>query len=900
MSACPEREEFERFCAAQAAPDRAAEIETHITACASCAELLERISRSALRHVPFEVQNTRADRPPDPPGYELLESAGAGGMGVVWKARQRELGRVVALKFIGGHPGAGAELRERLRAEAEAVARLQHPNIVQIFEARFPPGADGFLAMEFLDGGTLRQRLDGRPLAPDPAATLVRDLTRAVAHAHERGIVHRDLKPGNVLFAADGTPKVADFGLAKVLDADPRTDTGRVLGTPDYMSPEQTRGVSGPPTDVYALGVILYECLTGRTPFRGVTPVDTLALIRDTDPVPVRRLVASAPADLETVALKCLAKPPGERYPSAAALADDLQRYLERRPVLARPPSWAYQFRKFAARRKVLVGGLAATFVSLTGGLIGTTAALARARREEADRVTAEGERDAEKGLKEEAERRARLRLADALFAAGQNALQRGQWRDAVALVDEALAVGYPKPARARLVQVKAWYALNEMTAPDKRAVLDGLRREPDFAEQEGSVLLYQGDMLLGQDNAAAVEHVREARRKGGLSPADAAYADALLAESVAAAVGHCSAAVGHEPYHYRARLLRFMCRFLSGRLEQAEQEAAVMREFFPADPAVVGVQMMVDTLRGRHEEAAAGFGMVERVWAPAQVDQLRVVLFALNELVLLDPWQPDTKAMMARLMAAKINAFALLGLRTQPENFAPLVGLLPAVPPLLAKAVGDAVRALSQFGQPRPHEHVRPAAETLERVVPELPEGTLLLMLGLARVVLEEFAAAEPWFRQAAIAHSLKPVRKLALFAAGRCAWVTGIVGRKSVVPEARDRLRGYYLQLLREDALPDYMYPQMIEQAVAARDYDLARQVGLAYGARLPDDPWWRYHLARAESAGGDPFAALRLLDAVRAGRPPKELADAADAAYAPAERKCREQAEAVLKRP
>jgi serine/threonine protein kinase len=224
-------------------------------------------------------------------------------MGVVYKARQVALNRVVALKMIlaGGH--AGAEARARFRAEAEAVARLQHPNIVQVFEVGEHEGRP-FFSLEFVDGGSLQGRLDGTPQAPAEAAALVRTLARAMHAAHEKGVVHRDLKPANVLLAADGTPKVTDFGLAKSLDEEGHTQTGEIMGTPSYMAPEQAGGDKrqiGPTTDVYALGAILYELLTGRPPFRGPTPLDTILQVVSDEPVPPRRLQPKAPCDLERV-----------------------------------------------------------------------------------------------------------------------------------------------------------------------------------------------------------------------------------------------------------------------------------------------------------------------------------------------------------------------------------------------------------------------------------------------------------------------------------------------------------------------------------------------------------------------------------------------------------------------
>ncbi len=312
------------------------------------------------------------------PSYEILEELGRGGMGVVFKARQVGLDRLVAVKMILAGSLAGPDERARFRREAEAVARLQHPNIVQIHEIGEHQGRPYFV-LEFLDGGSLDTRLARTPQPAEAAAYLVQILARAMHAAHERGILHRDLKPANVLLAADGTPKITDFGLAKRLDTegaqgeDGRTQTGAIVGTPNYMAPEQAYGLSaqvGPEADTYALGAILYECLTGGPPFRGTTVWETLDLVRTADPVPPRRLQPKVPRDLETVTLKCLEKDPRKRYPSAEALAEDLGHFLAGEPIVARPVSLAGRLVKWARRRPAVAAGFGLFFLALVVGFV--------------------------------------------------------------------------------------------------------------------------------------------------------------------------------------------------------------------------------------------------------------------------------------------------------------------------------------------------------------------------------------------------------------------------------------------------------------------------------------------------------------------------------------------------
>ena len=310
--------------------------------------------------------------PCSPAGFEVFEELGRGGMSVVYRARQVYPSRVVAIKFLLAGVHADAERRARFLAEADAFARLRHPNVVRIHEVGEHGGLP-FLALEFVEGVTLADRLGGAPLPPRQAAELAEQLARAVHAAHRAGVVHRDLKPANVLIAADGTPKVTDFGLAKQEESD-LTATGAVLGTPSYMAPEQAEGRArevGPPADVYALGTILYEMLTGRPPFRGATPLETLDQVRSRDPIAPGQLRAKLPRDLDTICLTCLRKEPSARYGSAEALADDLGRFLRDEPIRARRTGPIGVAGRWCRRNPAvagLLGTVAALLIALAAG----------------------------------------------------------------------------------------------------------------------------------------------------------------------------------------------------------------------------------------------------------------------------------------------------------------------------------------------------------------------------------------------------------------------------------------------------------------------------------------------------------------------------------------------------
>lgn len=321
--------------------------------------------------VPQPVVPIAVDAPSRWKEYQFLEELGRGGMGVVYRARDTRLNREVAIKMMVYGECAREEDKERFLREAQAMAQLCHPNIRAVYEAGIDQERP-FLVLEFVEGDGLDRRLAEKPLPVHNAADLLATLADAVEYAHSHGIIHRDLKPGNILVTAGGSPKIIDFGLAKNLREEHHlTQSGALLGTASYMAPEQARGWKdvGPAVDIYALGATLYQCLTGRPPFRAATVIDTLQQVAYEEPVRPRQLNDRIPQDIETITLKCLEKDPSRRYASAADLAADLRRFLAREPIQARRVDWVTRLRMRLARRPLEAVLLACLCALLSLGL---------------------------------------------------------------------------------------------------------------------------------------------------------------------------------------------------------------------------------------------------------------------------------------------------------------------------------------------------------------------------------------------------------------------------------------------------------------------------------------------------------------------------------------------------
>jgi eukaryotic-like serine/threonine-protein kinase len=441
-----------------------------------------------LKCLLLSAAEPRGDEPVEFGGYQLGRRIGAGGMGLVYEARQVELDRTVALKVLAPGLFASREARERFHAEAQAVARLDHPGIVPVYEVGEEDGQP-FFSMRLISGGSLAERLKrGESFTFQRCVQILISLSRAVHYAHQRGVLHRDLKPGNVLLDEAGEPWLADFGLARLIGRDSvMTRTQSMIGTPAYMAPEQA-GASGEITtaiDVYGLGAILYELLSGRPPFGGSSTLQIVHQVIETEPSRLSTVRSDMPRDLETICLKCLAKDPRHRYASAAALSDDLERWLAGEPILARPASWSEKTVKWIKRHP----GWAAALLAISAtAIISTALSLRLAHAEQAASDVADMRRlDLV---------RFHMAEADRLLAAGDSA-QAMLWQCRALELEESATAKYQQPTAITYARQRISWIKQQLPVLKQLWVGSGCIHHASFSADEKRLALAIEDRVL-------------------------------------------------------------------------------------------------------------------------------------------------------------------------------------------------------------------------------------------------------------------------------------------------------------------------------------------------------------------------------------------------------------------
>jgi tetratricopeptide (TPR) repeat protein len=550
--------------------------------------------------------------------YRILEKISEGGMGVVYEAEQENPRRQVALKLL--LPGrASPERMRRFELEGEVLGRLEHPGIARIYEAGLtntPTGQQPFLAMELVRGLPVTEYVSEARLMPVQRLELLARIADAVQHAHGKGVIHRDLKPSNILVDEEGQPKVLDFGVARVLEpglsVTNLTLPGMQVGTLQYMSPEQALGHTDAldtRTDVYSLGVLGYELLAGQPPY--ALPKDDLGqalqIIREHEPAPLSRLAGLDSrqsrlfrGDVDTILGKALEKDPERRYVTAADLAADIRRCLRSEPIAARPPSAAYQFRKFARRHRAVIGGAAAAVVAL---IVGLTVALFMWQRAEQAKARAE-----------QAHQETRWHQVEL-------AVQRGAWGQVLQLTAPEADLGTDVAERRLLYRAMALDSMHR--GAEALALLDEALAKTPMSERNASIVLLHGELCLAAPGrrAEGLEYLREAVQRGDdLAAGEHAYAQALLAETMPEAIGLMEDSLTVAPRRPNALTMLAVYQLLDGQADEARRYLTAAEVLFPEDPGPRIVHVIALALEGDAEAARAKAGELRGVVSEAEV----------------------------------------------------------------------------------------------------------------------------------------------------------------------------------------------------------------------------------------------------------------------------------------
>lgn len=808
--------------------------------------------------------------------HEIIEPLGRGGMGLVYKARHRALNRIVALKVILAGPLADTDDIQRFHTEAQAAARLDHPGIVPVYEVGQFDGRPYF-TMGFVDGPTLAQFLGARPIDPQQAAQLSEKISRAVHYAHEHGVVHRDLKPSNILLDQDGTPRISDFGLAKLTASDSGlTITGQVMGTPCYMAPEQAAGKPiDARADIYSLGAILYACLTGRPPFEAATAVETLRQVQQVEAVAPRQLNPAIPRDLETICLKCLEKDAARRYPTAAALGDELARFLAGEPIQARPIGRLERVSRWSKRNPreaTLVGALLAILLctSVGSAIAAVLINSARSAAVVAHSAAEKSNRDAlqARDVARRNERQAKQLLSESYVQAAGLAAQRGQWRVALDKLNRALQTGHRDVVGVRLERAEAYEALNDVS--NSRDEIAWLARQPNLGQRRGAVLLWQGDLAFPRgEQAQAIELVKQAQA-AGLNAADGAYAAALLAETTPASIEALETTLQHDPFHHRAtRLLAFLL-LLSGRHDEAQQRVEAARLLFPDDGSFELLSIASDAARG--DAATARERLLpwrERLGADYATMETIVSALAFADTAAAD-WDGGFSSFeIAKQLIQFLTALQRAYLQGQQKDVSPLAF---ALTPAITKALVPLRQATLISINPLVFNRDEQVAALLRESSAHHPEGTVYFMQAASLVASGNYAKAEEYALLAAETPAVVPAfRREAYFVAAMSqAAQSALEGKPDKMPLAVANVRR---RLAFGNVRPLHgVYMRKI--AESAGEFTLARQLCELLLAAEPNNAQYLADRARVELKAGNPLAAIEFADrALLAKDPPPE---------------------------
>jgi len=743
------------------------------------------------------------DEPPPFGGYMIEREIGRGGMGVIYKARQVGLDRIVALKTIRDSTLASPEAVRRFRAEAEAVAKLNHPGIVQIYDVGAVDGSH-FFSMEFMEGGDLSKLVGDGPLSNRRAAELVKSIAEAIQFAHIRKIVHRDLKPPNVLVNADGLPMVTDFGLAKNMESDSGETSTNILGTPEYLSPEQAAGRNdevGPLADVYALGGLLYFLLTGKPPFKGTSALETIKLVIDSEPVPVEKLNPHVDKNLSTICLKCLNKDMRHRYASAQELADDLGRWLKKLPILARPvslPERAWLWCRRSPRRAIISAVILLMVVTTLGAGI-------------ALQIT-------------------RGNLANSYFGQAELAMTRGQLTKALELFNKAEDAGHDDRVGIMLKKADAWEGLGRLDRVS--SLVSELQQRADLGPHQGKVSLWQAELRLWK-NWTDEEAITlfESALETGLPPAEQLYVRGMLAEDSREALEYFEKALEIDKFHSRSMRMAINMQILLGQRSRAERRLALYSQLFPENVTTQLLQAIVLSINGDREAAQDIIdSQAEGLTAPEshQFRDLIDVACSLSEsfTFLPDQPRPDISA-----QSRNILQLLLKGSQAFPEQ-----GFGIHLPPRIAQRF----RGLSLWLLQGIYlAQFQSLAEKLETILEVNPEGTLQLLHGHLLFAQQRFQDAAESYEKAVQTPALfRNVERESKIMLAFCkAYHAVIIDKED--QESLDDAIALIKEVINGGPLPSDAYQVYAVAAIRAKDYPLARRVLLEWEQAVDDEP-------------------------------------------------------------
>jgi serine/threonine protein kinase len=837
--------------------------------------------------------------------FQIIREVGRGGMGVVYEAEQLSLGRRVALKVL---PCLALQGSRDLRFinEAQAAARLHHTNIVPVYSVGVEGGVH-YYAMQFIDGQTLDRvvaelswfALPGTKLiqveSPPPVvqesgshpkteqsasqpdsqtgkttsswvgtltaqhssrtgeyyrtvARLGIEAAEALAHAHEHGIIHRDVKPGNMMVDDRGHLWITDFGLAQHQGQPHLTQTGDFLGTPCYVSPEQARGgreLLDHRTDVYSLGVTLYELLTLRRAFPGKNAREVLRQIERDEPRKPRRWNKAIPVELETIVLKAMEKKPADRYQSAQELADDLRRFLENKPIRAKPPTVFQHVRKWAERHSAAVaaaGTLVLTFLVVIAVVLGWSNQQLAEEKQKA--LTALGQKQDALTREQEALARKQEALDDNLRIAAKFAIDRGAWREGITRTEEALATErFRDSIPLRLDLARALLAVNDIDRA--RSEIKALAALPNLGEHEAAVLLLRGDLLLGRDDVLAERLLRQALTKG-LSSADEAYARALLAETTPEAVDRLREALKLNPNLPRARSALELLLVLQARLGEAREEFAKHETIFPEDPNPKVLRAMVLALERDREGANQVLKEVGKSWLGVDVKALQALARLLSEFR--NPSNPIDNISGLPNLTGHLPVLTPLVFRIWQGRF----GTDFPIPPLVRKSLLTVTRAVVNaggFGNNVKND-AKLIAE-LERATSVHPEGTIIYIHALTLFAAKKFPEARAVARKAAVTPALLPIRRQAHCIA---ALAGGMIYLGKRDPALRQELADDLVQMMAAGPLSEpYHVEFTIQLAWGINELNLARQLVAEWEKQAPRSPLVKDYRVTTEMRAG-----------------------------------------------